>query len=268
MDILLFVQAVFLGIVEGLTEFLPVSSTGHLILMIDLIGFEGPPGKIFEIVIQLGAILAVCWVYREKLIHSVLSMHKEKASRNFVRNIILAFIPSVVLGVFAYSFIKEVLFSPLVVSVSLIIGGIIIILIERKDFPPEHTNIDEFSPKLAFYIGLCQTISMIPGTSRAGATIMGAMLLGVERKTAAEFSFFLAIPTMLGATAYDIYKNFDSLDNGNILVIAVGFISAFFAALVVIRTMIGFISVHGFSPFGWYRIVIGTIMLGILFFPF
>jgi len=261
MDLILFFQAIFLGIVEGLTEFIPVSSTGHLILTIDLIGFKGPPGKVFEIVIQLGAILSVCYVYREKLLHTALNLHKEKGSYQFARNVTLAFIPSVIIGLLAHDFIKKVLFSPYVVSISLILGGILILLVERSVKERVSSSVEKLSAKMSFYIGLCQTISMIPGVSRSGATIIGAMLMGVDRKTATEFSFFLAIPTMLGATAYDIYENYRSLNMDNFLLIAVGFIAAFFSALLVVRKLISFVSEHGFSAFGWYRIIIGSIML-------
>jgi undecaprenyl-diphosphatase len=264
MDITTLLHTILLGIVEGLTEFLPISSTGHLILVIDLLGFNSPPGKVFEIVIQLGAILAVCWLYREKLLNVIKTLPKEKKSQDFTRNLIIAFVPSVILGFLFYGFIKEVLFSPTVVSVSLIIGGLIIILIEKREIKVKHKTIEHMTPKLALYIGLCQTISMIPGTSRAGATIMGAMLLGVERKTATEFSFFLAIPTMMAATVYDIYKNYEYLSSDNITIILIGFITAFFSALFVIRWLIGFVSHHDFSVFGWYRIAVGSGMLFLL----
>ncbi len=264
MDPILAIQAFFLGILEGLTEFIPVSSTGHLILVIDLIGFEGPKGKVFEIVIQLGAILAICWLYRMKLWHAVSTMHKEQSSQRFISNIVLAFLPAAVIGVFAHGFIKEVLFSPWVVSVMLIIGGVIIIIVERLNLKPKTQEIDHITPMLAVKIGFCQALAMIPGTSRSGATIIGAMLLGVDRKAATEFSFFLAIPTMLGATVYDVYKNFDALTSDGIGIIAIGFISAFFAAMLVVRSLINFISTHGFTPFGYYRILIGMVMLALL----
>lgn len=261
-----FLQATLLGVVEGLTEFLPVSSTGHLILLIDLIGFRGPPGKVFEIVIQLGAILAVCWVYRQRLVTAVFGVGHDPVARAFVRNILIAFAPAVVIGVAAHSFIKEVLFSPWVVSATLILGGVAILAIERlvRNRKASYLTSENFPLPLALKIGLCQTVSMIPGVSRSGATIMGALLLGVDRRAATEFSFFLAIPTMTGATVYDLYKNWNSLDPGNIGLVLVGFVAAFFAAMLVIRTAIAFISRHGFMPFAWYRIAIGSIMLTIL----
>ncbi len=264
MDLTTFLEAILLGIVEGLTEFLPVSSTGHLILVGDLLGFEGPPGNVFEIVIQLGAILSVCWAYRAKLIDVTLTASRNPASFRFVRNLALAFLPSAVIGVLAYKTIKTLLFSPWVVSVTLIVGGFAIILIEHIRPPERHRAIEDFDPWLALQIGLAQCVSMIPGVSRAGATIMGALLMGVDRRTATEFSFLLAIPTMLAATVYDLYKNWDGLSGAGALTIAVGFVVAFLSALIVVRTLIGFVGRHGFAPFAWYRIAIGAIMLAIL----
>lgn len=264
MDITTAFQALLLGIIEGLTEFIPVSSTGHLILIIDIIGFEGPKGKTFEIIIQLGAILAICWLYRQKLIDTLIGLPKEKSAQKFALNITLAFLPAAILGVMFHGFIKEVLFSPTVVSVSLVVGGFLILIIEKKAPEPKFNTIENISFKTALLIGFAQALAMIPGTSRSGATIMGSLLLKVERKTATEFSFFLAIPTMLGATVYDVYKNLDSLSFDNIAIIAIGFISAFFAALLVVKTVISFISTHGFAPFAYYRIVIGSVMLVLL----
>lgn len=257
-------QSVLLGIIEGLTEFLPVSSTGHLILAIDLLGFQGPSGKVFEIVIQLGAILAVCWVYFGRLFGAAVRLPSDPEARSFALSIVLAFLPSVVIGVLAYRFIKDVLFSPWVVSVTLILGGVALIVLDRWMPRGQYHRGEEIPPLRGLAIGFCQAVSMIPGVSRAGATIVGALFLGADRKAAAEFSFFLAVPTMLGATVYDLYKNWSTMDASGELVIAVGFVTAFLAALVVVRTMIWFITRHGFAPFGWYRIVIGLVMLGIL----
>jgi len=264
MDLLTFLQAIVLGFVEGLTEFLPVSSTGHLILLIDLLGFQGPPGKMFEIVIQLGAILAVVWIYRVKIFTVVRGVLHEPAAQKFTLNLLLAFLPAMVIGVFAYSFIKSVLFSPWVVSVALIVGGIAILVIERAQKTVRYHTPEEIPWPRAFAIGLFQCVAMIPGVSRSGATIMGALLVGVERRTAAEFSFLLAIPTMLAATVYDLYKNRDALSADNLAIIAVGFISAFLVAFAVVRTVLGFISKHGFAPFAIYRIVLGVVMLIVL----
>ncbi|HEX6978083.1 MAG TPA: undecaprenyl-diphosphate phosphatase [Alphaproteobacteria bacterium] len=264
MEIATWFGAAFLGVVEGLTEFVPVSSTGHLILLIDLIGFRGPPGKVFEIVIQLGAILAVCWAYRARLLGVVTGALSAPDDFRFLRNILLAFVPTMVIGALAHGYIKNVLFDPLVVSAALIAGGMVILAIERSLPASRHHAIERFPMPLALAIGLCQTVAMIPGVSRSGATIMGAVLLRVERKTATEFSFFLAIPTMLGATAYDIYKNWSALTVDGIAIIVVGFFAAFLAALVVVRGVIAFIARHGFVPFAWYRIAIGVLILVLL----
>ena len=250
--------------VEGLTEFLPVSSTGHLILLVDLIGFQGPPGALFEIVIQLGAILAVCWVYRAKIMSVVLGLPREPAARRFTANILLAFLPAMIIGALAYDVIKGVLFSPWVVSMALIGGGFAIVLIERLQKTARYHAPEDISAARALTIGLFQCGAMIPGVSRSGATIMGALLVGVERRAAAEFSFLLAIPTMLAATVYDLYKNREVLTADNLTVIAVGFVTAFIVAMIVVRGVLGFISRHGFAPFAIYRIVLGAVMLAIL----
>jgi undecaprenyl-diphosphatase len=264
MDLMTFLEAAFLGVVEGLTEFLPVSSTGHLILLDDLLGFEGPPGKVFEIVIQLGAILAVCWVYRQRLFDVLIGLPSERGAQRFTLNVLLAFLPAAVVGVIAYPFIKSVLFSTWVVAITLVLGGIAIILIERMVPQNRHAEVEALPWRTALYIGIFQCIAMIPGVSRSGATIMGALLLGVERRTAAEFSFFLAIPTMFAATVYDLYKNRATLTFDNSLIIVVGFVLAFVSALFVVRTFIGFVGRHGFVPFAVYRIVVGAVMLGLL----
>jgi undecaprenyl-diphosphatase len=269
MDLVSFGQAALLGLVEGLTEFLPVSSTGHLILLIDLLHFAGPSGKLFEIVIQLGAILAVCWVYRAKLLATALHLHdlqsKEgRTARHFTAVILAAFLPSMVIGVLAYKIIKNVLFSPLVVSVMLIVGGIAMLLIERLRPAPRFHAAEEISLKRALAVGLFQCLAMIPGVSRAAATIMGGMIMGIDRRTATEFSFFLAIPTMVAATTYDLYKNWADLNADGVALIATGFLCAFVTALIVVRTAIGFVGRHGFAPFAVYRIILGVIMLVLL----
>lgn len=258
-------QALLLGIVEGVTEFLPISSTGHLILLTDLLNFAGPKGHVFEIVIQLGAILAICWLYRAKLISSVLDAPKDAKARRFITNITIGFLPAAVIGVFAHSFIKSVLFSPLVVAIMLVVGGIIILLVEKVIKPQPRTHhVEEMSWKLALKIGFCQVLAMIPGTSRSGATIIGGMMLGLERKAATEFSFFLAIPTMLGATVYDSYKNWEYMTAENMEIIAIGFVAAFISALFVVDWLIKFLGKHGYSPFAYYRIAIGGLMLVLL----
>lgn len=256
--------AALLGLVEGLTEFIPVSSTGHLILLVDLLGFEGPPGKVFEVVIQLGAILAICVLYFRRLLGVLLAAPKSADARRFIAAILIGFLPAALIGYLAHGFIKSVLFSPWVVAVTLVLGGLAILVIERNLPDSRHHKIEEFSPLLAIKIGLCQCLAMIPGMSRSGATIMGALLLRVDRKAATEFSFFLAIPTMMGATVLDLYKNWSAIGQTGSTIIAVGFVVAFIAALAVVKTLVGFVSRHGFAPFGWYRIVLGALMLGVL----
>ncbi len=264
MGLVLVIQAVLLGIVEGLTEFIPVSSTGHLILLVDMLKFEGPQGAVFEISIQMGAILAVCYAYFGRL-WGVATTLKQQQSQRFVLNLLIAFMPAAVIGVLAHSVIKELLFSVTVVSWMLVIGGVLILLIERMQIVEKHTDVLNFSPLLALKIGFCQVLAMVPGTSRSGATIMGARLLGVSRKSATEFSFFLAIPTMLGATVYDLYKNRDHLVADDMGLIAIGFFAAFIAALLVVKSVIAFIERHGFTPFGYYRIALGCVMLALIY---
>lgn len=259
------IQAAFLGIVEGLTEFLPVSSTGHLILFVEMLGFTGPPGRVFEVAIQLGAILAVCIVYFGRLWGVARGLPSDPRAWRFVFALVLAFLPAAVLGLLFHDFIKSVLFQPTVVCVALILGGIAILVIERFLSHPRYHEIERFPASLAVKIGFFQSIAMIPGVSRSGASILGALLMGVDRRTAAEFSFFLAIPTMLGATVLDLYKNWEYLDSDGALLIAVGFVTAFISAAVVVRTLVDFVGRYGFTPFGWYRIVLGTVMLGILY---
>lgn len=254
-------NAVLLGLVEGLTEFLPVSSTGHLILLVDLIGFQGPPGRVFEVAIQLGAILAICVVYFRRLWDVAVNLGRDPRAMRFVVAILLAFLPAAVIGVFAHKFIKEMLFNPTVVSVALVVGGVAILVIERFLPTPRYHEVERFPATLALKIGFFQCIAMVPGVSRSGATILGALLMRVDRRTAAEFSFFLAIPTMLGATAYDLYKNWSSMTVDDGALIAVGFVVAFVAAALVVRTLVDFVGRYGFSPFGWYRIALGSAML-------
>jgi len=256
-------EALLLGIVEGLTEFLPVSSTAHLMLVGDLLGFEGSSGKTFEIVIQLGAILAVCWVFRIRL-WDVATTLGQPRSFAFVRNVLLAFLPSAVVGAVAYKYIKQMLDSPLVAATALVVGGFAILAIERMAKRARVHDIEDMSPALALGVGACQLVSMIPGVSRAGATILGAMLLGLDRRAAAEFSFFLAIPTMCGASVYSLYKNWAVISFDGIGLIAIGFVAAFFSALVVVRGFIGFVGRHGFAPFAWYRIAFGSAMVALI----
>lgn len=254
-------HAILLGLVEGLTEFLPVSSTGHLILLVDLLGFQGPPGRVFEIVIQLGAILAIVCLYWRKLWNVAIGLPTSRASQLFAANILIAFLPAMVLGALFHDYIKEVLFSPQVVCIALIVGGIVLLVLERVLNKPYLHRVDDMPVPTAFKIGLVQCIAMVPGVSRSGATIMGGLLLGLDKRTAAEFSFFLAIPTMVGAVAYDLYKNWTVLSVDNWQIIAVGFFTAFIAALLVVQFMLRLITRHGFAPFAIYRIALGVGML-------
>jgi len=257
-------NAVIMGLVEGVTEFLPVSSTGHLLLMDELLKFKGPEGNVFEIVIQFGAILAVVALYFSRLWHVALEAPKSAEARRFITVVLLAFLPAIVIGAAAHDFIKTVLFNPMVVAVSLIVGGFAMIYIEEHAPAPDTTSVETMSYKTALLIGLAQCLAMIPGVSRSGATIMGALALKVERKTAAEFSFFLSIPTMAAATVYDLYKNMAHLTADDGEIIAIGFVVSFFAALVVVKTFINFIGKHGFMPFAWYRIALGAVAVGAL----
>ncbi len=253
-----FRDAVILGVVEGLTEFLPVSSTGHLILVDRLFAFAASPA--FMVMIQLGAILAVCVAYFPTLWRTLIGLPREGRARRFAGGILIAFLPAAVLGLLLGDFIEEVLFSPLVVCAALIVGGIAILVIERIKPVPVHTDSESLPFTTCLAVGLCQTLALVPGVSRAGATILGALLFRVERKAAAEFSFFLAIPTMLGAFVYEAYKYRETLLAGDGLpMIAVGFVVAFFSALLIVRTFIGFVGRYGFAPFAWYRIVVGII---------
>lgn len=266
MDLTLIWKTVLIGVVEGFTEFLPVSSTGHIILAEQVLHFEGPPGKVFDIVIQLGAILAVVVLYRVKLWATLTGVLKREApALRFAGAVIVAFLPAAVVGVIAYKTIKEHLFNPTVVAVSLVLGGIAILVIERIVQRPRVKSVDDVDLKTALWIGICQCLSMIPGVSRAGATIMSARVLRVDRPTAAEFSFFLAMPTMLGATVYDLYKNGSTLDWHGGGLIALGFVVAFFAALVVVKPFVHFISRHGFTAFAWYRIAVGGLVLALIY---
>ena len=262
MDLAGLLSALLMGVVEGLTEFLPISSTGHLILLGELIGFEGPPGKVFEIAIQLGAVLAVVVTYWRELMILARGMWRPGTVERFtVVNLLLAFLPAMVIGAALHGTITRLLFNPWVVACALIFGGIAIILIERARPNPTIRSMPEIGPVAAVIIGFGQVLAMIPGTSRSGATIITALLLGVERRAAAEFSFLLAIPTMLAATAYSLWKARAELDLSGLGQIGVGFVAAFLVALVVVRVVLTFISKIGFTPFGWYRIVLGGIIL-------
>lgn len=255
-------KALLLGCVEGLTEFLPISSTGHLILIGQWIDFHSTEGKVFEVVIQLGAILAVCWLYRHKIVELLRGLFSgDTTARRFALAVIIAFFPAAVLGALFISAIKAVLFTPTVVAVALIVGGLIIFAVEAR---PRQVRIDDpyaIDWKQAVGIGIAQCFAMIPGTSRSGATIIGGMLSGLSRKAATEFSFFLAIPTMLGAATYDVYKHHALLSTSDVGLIATGFIAAFVSALLVVRALVNFVGRHSLSVFAWYRIALGAVIL-------
>jgi len=258
---------ILLGIIEGITEFLPVSSTAHLLIVQDLLGFQ-PPGDVFPIVIQFGAILSVVAVYWRRFWDVLVTLSSSSESRKFAFGIIIAFLPAAVFGAALHGFIKEVLFAPSVapkvIAATLIIGGVLILVFERLAPPPRYLDGDKLPLSRAFWIGMFQVLAIIPGVSRSGATILGGELIGVERKAGALFTFYLAVPTMFGATVFDLWKNRGilSLDAG--LDIAVGFVVAFLVALVVVRTFIGFIGRFGLKPFGWYRIAAGLGIIAVL----
>ena len=256
--------AAFLGLLEGLTEFIPVSSTGHLLLAGHFLGFESS-GKTFEVVIQLGAVLAVLTVYAAKLWAVFSSAPSDPASRRFILAVLLAFLPAALIGVLARDFIKTVLFeSPMLISVMLIIGGIVLLFVDRIAPEPVVDDAIKMPVGKALAIGFIQCLAMIPGVSRSGATIVGARMLGASTRAAAEFSFFLSMPTMAGAFAYDLYKSWDVLDTSAVAEIAIGFIAAFITAAFVVRWVLGYLSSHGFALFGWWRIIVGVVSLGLL----
>jgi len=253
------VGAVILGIIEGLTEFIPVSSTAHLLLAGKALGFENP-GKTFEVLIQLGAVLAILTVYSGRLVRLAGALPTDPKARRFTAAVILAFLPAAVVGVLLHRIIKEVFFeSTLLVCTTLIVGGFILLWVDRLKFEPRYTDVMDYPLGLAFRIGLFQCLALIPGVSRSGATIVGALLMGTDKRSAAEFSFFLAMPTMAGAFAYDFYKNRDLIDATQLGLVAIGFVCAFIAAVLVVRSLLDFVSRHGFSLFAWWRIVVGGI---------
>jgi undecaprenyl-diphosphatase len=257
--------ALILGITEGLTEFLPVSSTGHILLLGEVIGFEST-GKTFEILIQLGAILAILTVYFHRLWNLAITLPSSARSRNFVAGILLAFLPAAVVGVLAHDFIKTVLFeSPLLICVMLILGGLILLVIDRLPLVPRYDDIMDYPLSLCFKICLFQCLAMIPGTSRSGATIAGSLLMGTDKRSAAEFSFFLAMPTMAGAFAFDLFKNYGQLSTDDLGYIFVGFVMAFLVAFAVVRLVLNFISNHGFALFAWWRMIVGAAGLAWLY---
>jgi undecaprenyl-diphosphatase len=254
-------DALTLGIVEGLTEFLPISSTGHLIIFSTLLGAGGEKNKLFIIVIQLGAIFAVCWEYRVRLAHVILGLRGDPAARRFAANLLVAFLPAAVLGVLFHSAIKAVLFHALPVAIALIAGGLLILWIERRGRAPRIEDLDELRWPDALKIGIAQSLALIPGTSRSGATIIGGLFFGLSRRAATEFSFFLAIPTMFGAVVYDLYRNRGLLEADDLGSFATGFVASFLAGLFVVRGLLRYVSRHDFRPFAYYRIAFGLIVL-------
>jgi undecaprenyl-diphosphatase len=256
-------QVIILGLIEGATEFIPVSSTGHVLLAGHFLGFRSP-GKTFEVLIQLGAILAILSVYAWKILSLLIALPSDPRTQRFVAGILLAFLPAAVIGAIMHGMIKLLFEVPVVICIALILGGVVLLWVDRIKFTPRYHDVMDFPLKTAFLIGLCQCVSMIPGVSRSGSTIVGAMLLGSDKRAAAEFSFFLAMPTMAGAFAYDLYKNWKTLDTSDVTMIALGFVVAFLSALVVVKFLLDYVSRHGFALFGWWRIIVGGIGLGAL----
>lgn len=261
MDIVLLLKALVMGIVEGLTEFLPISSTGHLILVGDLLGFNNEKGKVFEIAIQLGAILAVVWDYRVRFARVAAGLGREPAANRFVLNLLLAFLPLAIIGLLFGQQIKATLFSPIPVALAFIIGGFVILWAEKMPHSKHIDDVDAMNWKDALVMGFIQALALIPGTSRSGATIIGGLLYGLSRKTATEFSFFLAVPTLGLASLYELYYHWHLFTRDDIAMLAVGFVASFFSAAIAVRALIRFISRHDFTVFAWYRIVFGCLVL-------
>jgi undecaprenyl-diphosphatase len=255
------IVAAFLGLLEGLTEFIPVSSTGHILLAGHFLGFESA-GKTFEVVIQLGAVLAILTLYSARLIAVFVAAPDDPQARRFIWSVLLAFLPAAVIGVMAHGFIKTVLFeTPMLIAVMLILGGIVLVFVDRIAPPPVHDDAMKLPVPMAIKIGFIQCLAMVPGVSRSGATIVGALMLGASKRAAAEFSFFLSMPTMAGAFTYDMYKNRDVLDTTALNEIAVGFVMAFITAVLVVKWVLGYVSKHGYALFGWWRITVGSVAL-------
>ncbi len=261
MDSILLLKALILGIVEGLTEFLPISSTGHLIVIGSLLDYTDEQSKVFKIVIQLGAILAVCWDFRERIGKALGGLTSDPVQQRFATLLIVGFMPAAVLGLLFHSTIKAYLFNPLTVAMALIAGGVLILYIEKRNHQPRVSSVDDMGWKDALKVGFAQSVAMFPGVSRSGATIMGGMMFGLSRKAATEFSFFLAIPTMFAATVYDVAKNWQLLHMADLPVFAVGFVAAFVAAMLTVKALLRFVSTHTFVGFAWYRIIFGGVVL-------
>lgn len=255
------VQALILGIVEGLTEFLPISSTGHQIIVADLLNFGGERAMAFNIIIQLGAILAVVWEFRRKILDVVTGLPTQRNAQRFTINLLIAFMPAVVLGVIFADLIHEYLFNPITVATALVVGGLVMLWAERRQHEIHANTVDEISWKDALKVGFAQCLAMIPGTSRSGSTIIGGLLFGLSRKTATEFSFFLAMPTMVGAAVYSGYKYRNLFQPDDLPVFAVGFITSFIFAMIAVRGLLKFIANHSYAAFAWYRIAFGLVIL-------
>jgi len=265
MDTVLLIKVIIMGIVEGLTEFLPISSTGHLILAGSLLNFTGEKVKLFEIVIQAGAMLAVCWEYRHRIFNVIRNFSSDVAARRFVANLLVAFLPAVVLGLLFGKMIKAHLFAPVPVALAFIVGAFIILIVERRNRINEDSlrihSVDEMTMLDAFKVGCAQCFALIPGTSRSGASIIGGMVFGLSRQAATEFSFFLAIPTLFGATIYSLYKERALLSVADLPMFGVGALAAFISAFFCVRWLLRYISTHDFMIFVWYRIVFGVLIL-------
>jgi undecaprenyl-diphosphatase len=261
MDLAILLKALILGVVEGLTEFLPVSSTGHLIIVGQLLDFNDEKGKIFELVIQTGAMLAIVWEYRVKFAGVIAGFARERKAQQFVVNLVIAFIPAAVLGLAFGKYIKAALFKPVPVAVAFIVGGLIILWAERREHPIAVQSVDDMRWTDALKVGCAQAFALIPGTSRSGATIIGGLLFGLSRRAATEFSFFLAVPTLIAAGAYDLYKNRALFDAGDIGVFAIGLIASFISAFLCVRWLLRYIASHDFTVFAWYRIAFGVMVL-------
>jgi undecaprenyl-diphosphatase len=255
-------KATILGIVEGLTEFIPVSSTGHLLLLEHFFGFDDDAfGKTFVVLIQLGAILAILSVYFVKLWNIAMALPSDPDARRFVIGVLVAFLPAALVGYLARDFIKTVLFTPWVVCPTLILGGAVLLWVDQLDLKPRHHDATAFPLPMYLVIGLCQCLAMIPGVSRSGATIVSAMLLGADKRSAAEFSFFLAIPTMAGAFTLDLFKSWSQMGGSNSLIVVAGFVTSFVAGLFVVRSLLDYVSHRGFALFAWWRVIVGTLGL-------
>jgi len=256
-----FLQAIILGLVEGITEFLPISSTGHLILTQSLLGMHGQAVDALVIVIQGPAILAVCWEFRQKLLHTAFSLHREAASRRFVINLLIVFLPVAILALLFGDALKAALFNPVTVAIALIVGGVIILWAERRQHSERVQDVDQMTATDALKLGAFQALSLIPGTSRSGATIIGGLLCGLSRRTAAEFSFFVAIPVLVSATVYELYKERAAISQFETAPLVVSCVVSFVSALLAVKFLIRFVSRHSFAAFAWYRIVFGGLIL-------